>query len=195
MLNCCYISSLESQKGVIAVQRCSVENQKALSPHKLYSDSALLVLNGTSLIFNYALLAHNWRYIGFAYDKVYVLKHTQRRTAELHHDLCKERISKSRIKLIYFASTQPSYTGQDLRGINNTDRPAFFHIRYLMKMSHFIILHVWNWGTSIKWIWSNNIQISALFRSVLFSPSEWIMVNLTGDNSFYAQHERMYQFQ
>ena len=53
------ISSVESQKGVIAAQRRSVENQKgAIAVH----NSALLVLNGTSLICNNTLLALNWRY-------------------------------------------------------------------------------------------------------------------------------------
>ena len=73
------VSSVESQKGAITIQRCSVENQKgtitiqrcsiewlrtrrALSPWTLYSDSALLVLNGTSLNIYTALLALNWRH-------------------------------------------------------------------------------------------------------------------------------------
>ena len=54
------ISSVESQKGVIADQRCSVENQKgAIAIDFKYSDNALLVLNGTSLNCNNALLALN----------------------------------------------------------------------------------------------------------------------------------------
>ena len=53
------ISSVESQKGVIAVQRCSVENQKGAIAIDFDSDSALLVLNGTSLNCNNALLALN----------------------------------------------------------------------------------------------------------------------------------------
>ena len=56
------ISSVESQKGVIAAQRCSVENQKRLMLYKVYGNSALLVLNGTSVSCNNALLALNWRY-------------------------------------------------------------------------------------------------------------------------------------
>ena len=60
-----YSSSDESQKGAITIQRCSVENQKgARSPLTLYSDSALLVLNGTSLNIDSALLALNWRVVG-----------------------------------------------------------------------------------------------------------------------------------
>ena len=45
----------ENQKGVITIQGCSTENQT------LYSDSALLVLNETSLNSDNALLALNWR--------------------------------------------------------------------------------------------------------------------------------------
>ena len=48
---------IESQNGVIAVQRCSVENQKgAIVQHNIYGDSALLVLSGTSLNCKNALL-------------------------------------------------------------------------------------------------------------------------------------------
>ena len=57
-----YISSVESQKGANNIQRCSDQNQKsrrALSLYKVYSDSALLVLNGTSLNSDSALLAIN----------------------------------------------------------------------------------------------------------------------------------------
>ena len=43
------MSSVESKKGVSAVQRCSVENQKVLLPYKVYSSSRLLVLNETLL--------------------------------------------------------------------------------------------------------------------------------------------------
>ena len=43
------MSSVESQKGLYAVQRCSVEKQKgARSLNKVYVDSALLVVNRTS---------------------------------------------------------------------------------------------------------------------------------------------------
>ena len=55
------ISSVENQKGIIAVQRCSIENQ--LSLYKVYGNSAILVLNRTSLNCNNALLALNWRYM------------------------------------------------------------------------------------------------------------------------------------
>ena len=58
-----FISSAESQKGAIADQRCSVENQKGVLPLTLYSNSTLLVLNGTSLSCNNALMALNWRYV------------------------------------------------------------------------------------------------------------------------------------
>ena len=68
-----HISSVESQKGVIADQRCSVENQKGAIV--IYSDSALLVLNGTSLSCNNALLALNWRYTDqFTILKLLMLK-------------------------------------------------------------------------------------------------------------------------
>ena len=54
------ISSVESQKGIIAAQICSVENQKgAIKILKVNGNCALLVLNRTSLICNNALLALN----------------------------------------------------------------------------------------------------------------------------------------
>ena len=41
--------SVENKKGVITLQQCSVENKKGdIAVHRLYCDSALLVLNGTS---------------------------------------------------------------------------------------------------------------------------------------------------
>ena len=53
----------ESQKGVNAVQQCSVQNQKSAITIFLNSDSALLVLNGTAFEPHFdALLALNWRY-------------------------------------------------------------------------------------------------------------------------------------
>ena len=52
---------LSNFKGAINFQRCSVENQnicrRALSLYKVYGDSALLILNGTYLISDSALLA------------------------------------------------------------------------------------------------------------------------------------------
>ena len=39
-----HILSVESQKGVIADQRCSLENQKGAIATEFYSNSALLVL-------------------------------------------------------------------------------------------------------------------------------------------------------
>ena len=57
---CVFSHSSESQKGVNAVQQCSVENQKgAVLIELVYSDSALLVLNGTSLRWINVLLAFN----------------------------------------------------------------------------------------------------------------------------------------
>ena len=55
--------SVESQKGAITAQRCSIENQNgaiAIDIHVLlYSDSAPLTFNGTSLNIDSALLALN----------------------------------------------------------------------------------------------------------------------------------------
>ena len=54
----------ESQKGTNTVQWCSVENQKgAITMYTLYSNGALLVLNGTSLNCINALLVLNWLYV------------------------------------------------------------------------------------------------------------------------------------
>ena len=54
------LPEVESQKGAITIQRCSVENHlRVLSPITLYSDSTLLVLNGISLNIDSALLALN----------------------------------------------------------------------------------------------------------------------------------------
>ena len=50
---------VESQKGAINIRRCSVENRRALSLYKVYGDSVLLALNGTSLNSDSALLALN----------------------------------------------------------------------------------------------------------------------------------------
>ena len=76
------MSSVESQKGPITIQRCSVKNQKGaittdsvhhvvqwqwhsallvLNGTSLNIDSALLTLNGTSLNIDSALLTLNWR--------------------------------------------------------------------------------------------------------------------------------------
>ena len=43
------ILSVESQKGIITIQGCSVESLRALLLYKVYGNRALLVLNGTSL--------------------------------------------------------------------------------------------------------------------------------------------------
>ena len=62
-LSVCIHISVESQKGIITIiQQRSIENQKGLSLHKVYSASALLVLNRT---FNSvdALLVLIWRYL------------------------------------------------------------------------------------------------------------------------------------
>ena len=66
ILRACYKNkpSVESQKGAINIQRYSVENQKGAIAIDIvhlswYSDNALLVLNGTSLNIDNALLALN----------------------------------------------------------------------------------------------------------------------------------------
>ena len=57
-------SSVESQKDAKNIQSCSVEIQeRALSLYKVYGDSALPVLSGTSLNNDSALLALNCRFI------------------------------------------------------------------------------------------------------------------------------------
>ena len=67
------ISSAESQKGAINLQRCSVENQNgANAMHRLCTAiaRALLVLNGTYLNIVIApRLALNWRYSLFSFPK------------------------------------------------------------------------------------------------------------------------------
>ena len=53
------LSDFESQKGIRGIWSCSTENHKGtiwVLPYKLYGVSALLVLNGTSLNSNNALL-------------------------------------------------------------------------------------------------------------------------------------------
>ena len=62
-----YISSIESQNGVIIIERCSIENQEgAIAVQSLWrSDSALLVLNETFLNSVNALLALKWQYCLF----------------------------------------------------------------------------------------------------------------------------------
>ena len=56
------ISSVESQKGIIAAQDVLLRTRRVLLMYKVNGNSALLVLNGTSLICNSALLALSWRY-------------------------------------------------------------------------------------------------------------------------------------
>ena len=54
------VSSVETQKGAINIQRCSVDNQKgAKLLYNVYGGSALLVLNKTSLNNDSTLLALN----------------------------------------------------------------------------------------------------------------------------------------
>ena len=56
-------SSVESQKGVIAAQRCSVENQKGAIAVQSQWQSTILVLNGTYFIYNSVFLVLSWRYM------------------------------------------------------------------------------------------------------------------------------------
>ena len=65
MCNVTRISSFQKQKGVNAIQRCSVENQKGAIMYKVYGDIALLVLNGTSLNGINALLRVYWKSVSF----------------------------------------------------------------------------------------------------------------------------------
>ena len=53
------IVSVESQKSTITINRCTVENQRGAVTIDLYSDSALLVLNRTSLSIDNALVILN----------------------------------------------------------------------------------------------------------------------------------------
>ena len=55
-----YISSVESQKGAISIFKdVPLRTRRALWLYNIYGDSALLVLNGTSLNGDSALLALN----------------------------------------------------------------------------------------------------------------------------------------
>ena len=57
------MSSVESQKSTITIFKdVPLRTRRALSPETLYSDSTLLVLNGTSWDIDSALLALNWRH-------------------------------------------------------------------------------------------------------------------------------------
>ena len=51
------ILSVESQKGFIAFERCSLENQKGAITNDFVQRSALLVLNGTSI---WSFCADHW---------------------------------------------------------------------------------------------------------------------------------------
>ena len=56
------LSTVESQKGAINIQDVPFRTRAARSLYKVYGNSALLVLNRTSLYSDSALLALNWRY-------------------------------------------------------------------------------------------------------------------------------------
>ena len=64
---------LRARKALLQIKDVLLRTRRALLPLTLYSNSALLVLNGTSLSCNNALLALNWQY---AY-KTHLYKHTQ----------------------------------------------------------------------------------------------------------------------
>ena len=56
-----HISSVESQKGTINIQRCPVENQKGtIAVQSLYGDSALLALNWQFIPTTFVLLLNNY---------------------------------------------------------------------------------------------------------------------------------------
>ena len=57
------ISSVENQNGVFIIQQCYVENQKDVYAVQVYGDSSILVLNGTLLNNEKALLALSRRYV------------------------------------------------------------------------------------------------------------------------------------
>ena len=66
------IASVESQKGIITIQRCPVENQKGAIT--VYGNSTLLVLNGTLLNSTNAILVLSRRFmlsldVKFAFNK------------------------------------------------------------------------------------------------------------------------------
>ena len=53
---------LRARRALLQIKDVPLRTRRALLPLTLYSNSALLVLNGTSLSCNNALLALNWRY-------------------------------------------------------------------------------------------------------------------------------------
>ena len=53
---------LKARRALSLFKDVPLRSRRALSPWTLYSDSTLLVLNGTSLNIDSALLALNWRY-------------------------------------------------------------------------------------------------------------------------------------
>ena len=68
IIDCCPARlSVESQKGINAVQICSryvpLRTRRVLLLYKVYGDSAFLVLNWTSLNSVTTLLALSWRYV------------------------------------------------------------------------------------------------------------------------------------
>ena len=56
------IVSWEPERALLQLKDVPLRSRRALSLYKVYVNSDLLVLNGTSLICNSALLALNWRY-------------------------------------------------------------------------------------------------------------------------------------
>ena len=63
-------SRLRARRALLQFKDVPLKTRRALLPYTVYGDSALLVLNGTSLICNNALLALNWRY-SFNYMYMY----------------------------------------------------------------------------------------------------------------------------
>ena len=58
---------LRARRALLQIKDVPLRTRRALLPLTLYSNSALLVLSGTSLSCNNALLALNWRYAFFTF--------------------------------------------------------------------------------------------------------------------------------
>ena len=57
----CLNRQLRARRALLQIKDVPLRTRRALSPYTLYSNNALLVLNGTSLNYNNGLLALNWR--------------------------------------------------------------------------------------------------------------------------------------
>ena len=79
----CVYPRLRARRALMLLNDVPLRTRRALLPYSLYNDSALLVLNGTSLNSINALLALNWRY--YMYVQLLVLL--------VHTDYCYTRNS------------------------------------------------------------------------------------------------------